>query len=527
MATAQARASRKKYTIELTTSANGKLGPTTVLVRDRQGAVCFTDSANLVGAVERDKMARRIAAKLKLGPEKVAEELEDKWNQNVASYHQAQAAAEAATAAARAAAAGPQAPANPLASAPQEVIEEAERLLNDPLLISRVADDVETLGVAGERELTTTIYLVGVSRLLPRPLSAIVQGPTSSGKSYLVEKTAELFPPEAVIHATQMTPQALFHMPDGSLKHKWIVAGERSRREDDDQAEATRALREMQSSGRLVKMMPVKGQGGVIETKQIVQEGPIAFIESTSLAKVFDEDENRSIMLHTDERTEQTRRIIARAAESGKSPGLRDTDRPVQVHHAIQRMLLPFQVSIPFADKLAELFSTKRVEARRAFSHLLNLVRACALLHQRQRVTDGNSNLVAEPIDYQIAAHLLAAPLGRLLGGAVSAPALRFYDQIKEHWPYRGDGAVTGCFTVIEAVRKVESNETSVRGWLRELRDKGAVEQVQEGRGQKAATWQLTETPPGGLGSVLPSVSEVCGSPGTRGRADNTQTVTP
>ena len=54
-----------------------------------------------------------------------------------------------------------------------------------------------------------------------------------------------MFPPETVIHATAMTAQSLYYLESGALRHKFIVAGERSRREDDDTAEATRALREM------------------------------------------------------------------------------------------------------------------------------------------------------------------------------------------------------------------------------------------------------------------------------------------
>src|SRR5262249_43227372 len=149
---------------------------------------------------------------------------------------------------------------------------------------------------------------------LDRPLASILQGPSSSGKSYVIEKTASLFPSEAVIHATQMTPQALFHMAPGRLSHRFIVGGERSRIQDDEHAEGTRALREMLSAGKLSKLMPIKVEGGRIETVQIEQDGPIAHVESTTRRKVDDEDENRCLMLHTDERPEQTRRILRQLA---------------------------------------------------------------------------------------------------------------------------------------------------------------------------------------------------------------------
>src|SRR5262249_13041383 len=152
------------------------------------------------------------------------------------------------------------------------------------------------------------------SRLLNRPLADIVQGPSTSGKSYLIEKTASLFPSEAVIYATQMTPQALFHMKPGTLCHKFVVAGERSRNQDDDKAEATRALREMISSGKLTKLMPVREGNNQIQTQSIEQDGPIAYVESTTLTNIFDEDANRCLLLNTDERSDQTRRIIEATA---------------------------------------------------------------------------------------------------------------------------------------------------------------------------------------------------------------------
>ena len=95
-----------------------------------------------------------------------------------------------------------------LAKKPESVRQEAAALLQSEDLFARVVNDIGLLGVAGEKELSATVYLVGCSRLLERPLNAIVQGPSSSGKSYVIDNVAELFPPEAVIRATQMTPQA-------------------------------------------------------------------------------------------------------------------------------------------------------------------------------------------------------------------------------------------------------------------------------------------------------------------------------
>jgi hypothetical protein len=368
---------------------------------------------------------------------------------------------------------------------PQHVRDEARAMLESPDLMQRVIDDVAACGVAGERELVAAIYLVGVSRLLPRPLAAIVQAPSSTGKSYVVEKTAAMFPAEAVIHATAMTAQSLYYLESGALRHRFIVAGERSRKEDDDTAEATRALREMIGSGRLTKLVPMK-EGNRIVTQRIEQPGPIAYIETTTLTKIFDEDANRCLLLAADERQQQTQAIVNRlAAHYGGAEPI-TTEVIIQRHHAMQRMLQPRPVAIPFAEKIANRFDVERVEARRAFPHLMSMIQASALLHQYQRPIDADGRIVAAEFDYVAARSLCAGPLARLLGGMISGAALRFFDRLTAaEW-------ASGTFSTGEAARRDRKAVQNIRSWLRELADAGAVEQVDVAKGSRPATWRLT-----------------------------------
>jgi hypothetical protein len=385
---------------------------------------------------------------------------------------------------------------------PEDVRTEAKAMLCDPLLIKYVIDDVAALGVAGERELTATVYLIGTSRLLDRPLAGIVQGPSSSGKSHLIEKTACLFPPEAIIHAAQMMPQALFHMKPGSLSHRFIVAGERSRTEDDERIEATRALREMLSAGKLTKLMPVKVEGNRIETVRIEQDGPIAYVESTTLAKVFDEDANRCLQLNTDEQPKQTRRIITTLAASYCSASSAvQKDQIIARHYALQRMLRRLPVVIPFAERLGTLFTSDRVEARRAFPQVMSMIQSVALLYQRQRQTDAEGRLIAIAEDYQVARRLLVKPMARLIGGRLSDPARRFHDRLSQ-W-------ATDVFTSNEAKKKEPHSRSSVYGWLTELHEAGLVEMVAPSRGRSPATWRLTSASPESALESLPTLEEV------------------
>ena len=385
-----------------------------------------------------------------------------------------------------------------LARMPAAVRAEAAAMLESPDLLQRVVADIGAMGVAGEKELAATVYLVGVSRLLRRPLAAIVQGPSSSGKSYVVEKVSNLFPAEVLVRAHQMTPQALFHLEAGSLKNRFVVAGERSRKENDESAEATRALREMISSGELFKLMPVK-MGNEIVTQRIHQEGPIAFIETTTLAQIFDEDANRAVLLSTDEQCEQTRRILDKlAAGYAGEVGQAETAAIVERHHALQRTLKSAEVLVPYAQRLADLLVDERVEIRRGFPHLISMVQASSLLHQRQRQIDSDNRLLASPDDYAIARWLLAKPLGRLMGGRLSDPARRFLDRLRAWYG-------TTEFTTHEAALKERASRSSVKGWMRELNHGGFLTQIEAARGRAAAKWALAEDAPDETEAYLPT----------------------
>ena len=393
-----------------------------------------------------------------------------------------------------------------LASMPKSARVEARKMLENPNLLKCVTDDITALGVAGERMLAMMLYLVGTSRLLNRPLAVIIQGPTSSGKSHVAEKAAILFPDEAVIYATQMTPQALFHMKPGSLCHRFIVAGERSKLQNDEASEATRALREMLSAGRLVKLMPIK-VNGEIQTMSIEQDGPISYVESTTLTKIMVEDANRCVLLNTDERSKQTRKIIEQTAAfySGKALG-GQVEQVILRHHAAQRMLKPYTVVIPYAKDLGVMFDDKRVETRRAFPQLMSLIQASALLHQRQREIDDDGRLLADPYDYEVARWLLLKPMSRLLGGQVSDPALRFHIRLLD-WFDSGQ-----TFNTTEARKKEAGSKSSVNGWLRELQEEEMVELLEPGRGAKPAEWKvLPESEAKRVPTILPTMDQLFG----------------
>ena len=221
-------------------------------------------------------------------------------------------------------------------------------------------------------------------------------------------------------------------------------------------------------------------------------------------------------MLHTDERPDQTKRIIRQLASAySQQNGMGARNEIILRHHALQRMLQPLDVLIPFAGKPAELIPSDRVEVRRAFAHLLNMIQAVALLYQRQRERDANGLLVATDVDYQVARHLLLKPMTRLIGGGTSDPARRFHERLRE-W-------TSNEFTTTEARRREKSSKSAVSGWLAELHEAGRIELVEAGRGRTPATWRLSGPADLAEDRQLPTVQEVFpNSAGTHGREAQT-----
>jgi len=373
---------------------------------------------------------------------------------------------------------------DPLEQMSPTVKAEAEAFLQGERLVESLANDIEACGVAGEQTMAMTLYLIGTSRLLAKPMAGIVQAASSSGKSYVIDRVSRMFPPEAVVRATQMSQQSLFYMEPGSLSHKFVVTGERSRLENDDTAEGTRALREMLSGGEISKRVVMK-IGGEMKTVQIEQPGPIAYVESTTLTQIFDEDRNRALLLHCDESEKQTQAILQQMAKhyATGSGSLRTT---FEKHHAVQRMLKSFTVVVPYAERIANSINTARTEIRRAFPMLIACIQASALLHQKQRRIDADARVIADVFDYELARQLLIEPLAEQLADELSQTAKQFYEWLKT-W-------ATGEFTHRECVDRGKG-DGAVKNNLRLLRRHGSVKITVERAGPNPAKYRLGPPP--------------------------------
>jgi hypothetical protein len=375
------------------------------------------------------------------------------------------------------------------------------RMARRPGLVEQIKADCRAIGIVGEERVAMMVYVVGTSRLLERPLAAIVQGRSSSGKSYLVNRVAQLFPAEQVLHAMRITPQALSYYK--KLDHLFVVAGERSKVQDDSAADATAMLRQAISEHRISKLVTVKEEGKWT-AKHIDLPATIAYVETTTSGAedIFPEDLNRALLLKTDDSEAQTRAILQQktarydATEEGDETAAAKVQSIIEKHQAFQSILKKLPVVIPFAAKLAATIPAQRVEARRVADQIFIVIEAVTLLHQHQRERNAAGHVKATLDDYRVARDLLLAPLGESLGVPTSAE--RLYDLLAKRYPARQP------FTTFDA-QKVDTgaSESSVRKWLWMLAEHGCAEQVAPARGPKPASWRLCAKTP--RDAVLPA----------------------
>ena len=259
---------------------------------------------------------------------------------------------------------------------------EALDFLQAPNLVNHLLSDMETLGYVGEERGKLLVYLVGLSRKLENPLSAIIRSQSGAGKSGLSSLVGQLTPPEDVVHYSRVSAQALAYAAIDAYKRKLLIMEERIGGDSADYY-----IRILQSSHKICQAVAIKDPvTGQMRTQEFEVEGPIAYIETTTDSHINPENSSRCFEIFLDETEEQTARIhdLQRAARSLDFMGGTNREKIFERHHNAQRMLDSVKVVIPYVEHLT--FPTRWLRTRRDNERFLCLIEVLAFLHQHQRV---------------------------------------------------------------------------------------------------------------------------------------------
>jgi hypothetical protein len=258
----------------------------------------------------------------------------------------------------------------------------AESFLSNPNLCEEILADLETLGVSGEETNKLLCYLAAVSRKLDDPISLMIQSRSAAGKSTLQNAVLQLVPTEDKVHYTRLTSQSLFYQEEDALCHK-VLALE----EAEGLGEAAYSLRALQSSKKITVATTSKDPAtGKMKTDSYSVQGPVAVLITTTQSAIDEETTSRFLTLNIDESREMTETILKaqrhRETLAGRLASLKG-DAVIAKHLAAQRLLEPIEVMNPYANQLH--FPIHSLRARRDHKKYLQLIKAVAFLHQRQR----------------------------------------------------------------------------------------------------------------------------------------------
>jgi hypothetical protein len=133
--------------------------------------------------------------------------------------------------------------------------------------------------MAGEEKLAKLLYLICTSRLLRKPMHAVIKGPSSAGKSEIRKQVLKFFPPEDIISFTAMSDKALIHHR-ADFQHAILSMAEADGSKE--RAFQDYLLRELMSEGKIRYdvVTPIKGVGTTTVT--VEKEGPVCFLVTTT-----------------------------------------------------------------------------------------------------------------------------------------------------------------------------------------------------------------------------------------------------
>lgn len=365
------------------------------------------------------------------------------------------------------------------------------RLAETEDILGVLAGRLEKDGLVGEKKNVMLLYLAVTTRFFDQPVSVAVKGSSSAGKSHLVDRVLNFFPASAFVTLTAGSKRSLVYSTE-SLVHRTLVIYEEHGMSDGD---FTYIVRSLLSEGRIRYETVHGGSKG----KVIDRAGPTGLITTTTSAQLHPENETRLLSVEAEESREQTSAIMMAQADAYvREPRVRGFDE----WHALQDWLgmKPKGVLIPFAPSVAKLMNADAVRLRRDFPQVLALVRAHALIHQKNR-TRRNGQVVASVKDYRAVRKLVGPIISRGVGRTVSRGVREVVAAVGE-LQERGK-----TVSLVELTAKLKIDKSNVSRHVGEAEKLGFLENLETRPGVRKKL--VTARPLPDDTNILPSAKKV------------------
>jgi hypothetical protein len=254
----------------------------------------------------------------------------------------------------------------------RELEKRARQLLRNPLFLYMLLERIRQLGVVGEERNLLILALACLTRTLPRPASVLVKGPSSSGKSTLVECSLQVFPRSCIVERAGLSKKALAHGV-GSLAKKILFINEyRCGRE------AQQFTRLLQSQGQ-IKHEFTTIKGAERGTKIMERVGTPVVLSTTTDQFVFEDDETRFLSILVDFSAEQNRRIVLARSRKPQTSDCRDLPVWQKATSLLKYKKGDFEHPRKWMEYVAKHLPLDQVRVRRDWDRFLTFCSAVAL----------------------------------------------------------------------------------------------------------------------------------------------------
>ncbi|MBU0765310.1 MAG: toprim domain-containing protein [Bacteroidetes bacterium] len=361
--------------------------------------------------------------------------------------------------------------------------------LKRPDLLSFIRQSLAQTGLVGEENNGLLLFLIFLTRRFDHPLHAIVHGTSGSGKTHLLKSVLHLVPPESVYTTTALTENVLFYPPYKEFwKHKILLL------EDlDGSYAALLPLREFMSNQYISKLSTEHDpKTGEFKQRFLEAEGPIVIAGATTRDRLYEDNANRSFILHVNESGKHRDQVMD--YQNRQAAGLIDKksiNELVNLVRNMQRLLEPVKIINPYAPELKlpdYVFKPLRTNA-----HYLTLIKAITYLHQyrlpKKRDKEG-TEYIETTLDHIAIANELSKELLLRKSDELSGGLRIFFENLKSIIKKDGQQPEQTGFYAKDIRQKLRLNPMRVNRYLRDLEMRSYIQRT-GGNKKKALNTRL------------------------------------
>lgn len=247
----------------------------------------------------------------------------------------------------------------------------------------------------GLRNEAKILFLSYFTRVMQKPVSVLVKGPSSGGKSTLLNTVLAYFPEDTRHEYNGFSEKAIIHS-DKIYKNKVLAIHEYAGVSGNN---GNVLLRQLLSENHITYEYTHPAPDGSFTTKVKSKEGPTALFMTTTERSIFDEDENRMISLNIPNDPEYNRSALIEISKSMNGRNIEGNDYKDwhQLSYEFEQINKHFY--IPYLEQLAHNVNVTEARVKRDFAKAASLIGVNALLNRKNREQTDDC-IIADERDY-------------------------------------------------------------------------------------------------------------------------------